>query len=353
MKEVTIRTPKGIRKIGPGRAAFIIAEMSGNHHQSLKQAMKIVDAAAASGVDSIKLQTFKPGEITLDCDNKYFQVKVNKAWAGQTLYSLYQKVYTPWEWQAKLKKYGESKGLLVFSTPAHESAVDFLEKLKMPLYKIGSFELTDTPLLERIGRTKKPVIISRGMASEAEVKLAVKTLRAAGAPEVAVLHCISSYPAKPEEMNIATIPALAKKLKIPIGLSDHSLAHTASVAAVALGACIIEKHFTLLRSDGGPDAAFSLEPKEMKQLVKEIRETEAAIGKPLLKTGNRELENKIFRHSLFVALDINKGQKITAANVKSVRPGFGLEPKFLKKVMGRKVKVNLKKGTPLRWSHII
>src|SRR4030042_6067032 len=350
IKPIKIKTPKGMRLIGPGQPVFIIAEMSCNHHQSYQQAKKIIEKSAEAGVDAVKLQTFRPEGITIDCDNKYFQIKVNKAWKGQTLYDLYKKVYTPWEWQPKLKKYAESKGLVLFSTPVQESAVAFLEKMNVSMYKVGSFEIVDLGLLKKIGKTKKPVIISRGMASIKEIKLAIKTLKNAGAPQVAVLHCVSSYPAIPSEMNLATIPAIAKRCGVISGLSDHSLGTAVALTAIGLGACIIEKHLTLRRSDGGPDAAFSLEPKEIKELVEAVRETEMIIGRPAFYTGKREKENKIFRRSLFVVKKIRKGEKFTFENIRSIRPGYGLMPKFLEKILGRKARKDIERGTPLKWN---
>jgi pseudaminic acid synthase len=352
IKLIKIKTPKGWRSIGPGQPVFIIAEMSCNHHQSYRQARKIIDEAAEAGVDAIKLQTFRPEGITIDSDNKYFQIKVNEAWKGQTLFQLYKKVYTPWEWQPKLKKYAESKGLVLFSTPSVEDAVDFLEKMDVVIYKVGSFEVVDLGLLKKIGQTKKPVIISRGMASAEEINLAIKTLKKAGAPHVAVLHCVSSYPALPAEMNLATIPDIAKRFGVISGLSDHTLGTTVALTSIGLGACIIEKHLTLRRADGGPDAAFSLEPYEMKELVRTTREAEAAIGEPTYQTGKKEAANKIFRRSLFIIIDVKKGEKLSNQNVRSIRPGYGLAPKYLEKILGRTAVQDFKKGTPLAWKMI-
>lgn len=352
MENIIIKTSKGKRIVGLGQPVFIVAEMSGNHAHNFNKALKIIDAAAKAGVDAIKLQTYTPDTMTIDSDKDYFQVKVNKAWKGQTLYKLYEKVYTPWEWQPKLKKYAEKKGLILFSTPFDNTAVDFLEKMKVSLYKVASFEVVDIPLLKRIGKTKKPVIMSRGMASAGEIELAIKTLKENGTPQVAILHCVSSYPAKPEEMNLATIPEISRKYRVISGLSDHNLDISVPVAAVALGASIIEKHFTLSRADGGPDASFSLEPKEFKQLVETIRKTEKAIGKPSIKTGRNELENKIFRKSLFVIEDIKKGKKLSAKNIRSIRPGYGLKPKFYDHVIGKIACKDIERGTPLKWDLI-
>lgn len=333
--------------IGPNGKAFIVAELSGNHLQSFSRAKRLIDAARQAGVDAIKFQTFKPENITLDCDNKYFKVKVNKAWKNQTLFSLYKKVYTPWEWQEKLKKYGENKGLVVFSSPFDESAVDFLEKIKTPVYKIASFEIVDFPLLVRVGKTKKPVIISKGMASFSEVNYAIKILKDNGCKQVAVLHCISSYPAKSEEMNLSMIPSIKRRLGVISGISDHSLSQNVPIAAVALGAKIIEKHLTLSRKDGGPDAAFSLEPNEFNSLVKAVRETELAIGSPNWRIGKGEKENIVFRKSLFAVENIKKGDKLDTKNVRSIRPGYGLPPKYFNQIMGKEAKSDIERGMPL------
>lgn len=352
MGNIIIETSKGKRIVGPGQPVFIVAEMSANHGHNIKRALQIIDAAARAGANAIKLQTYTPDTITINSDKKYFQVKVNKAWKGQTLHSLYGKAYMPWEWQPKLKKYAESKGLLCFSTPFDNTAVDFLEKINVSLYKVASFEVVDIPLLERIGKTKKPVIMSRGMASLAEIKLAIQTLKKAGCSAIALLHCVSSYPAKHEEMNLATIPDLAKKFKTVVGISDHSLGIETPIVAITLGASIIEKHVTISRADGGPDAAFSLEPHELRELVQSVRNAEKTIGKPFYGSGVKESENIIFRKSLFVVENIKKGEEFTSKNVRSIRPGHGLEPKYLHSIIGRKTTKSLESGTPLRWKLI-
>ncbi len=354
-KEVQQNEKRGIKQIKNGTykfTTFIIAEMSANHGHDIKKAYKIIDEAAKAGADAVKLQTYTPDTITINSDKKYFQIKVNAAWKGQTLYSLYGKAYTPWGWQPKLKKYAESKGLICFSTPFDNTAVDFLEKMNMPLYKVASFEVVDIPLLKRIGETKKPVIISRGMSSLPELKLAIKTLKESGCPSIAILHCISSYPAEHKEMNLKTIPDLSKKFKTVVGISDHSLGITVPISSVSLGASIIEKHITLSRKDGGPDATFSLEPHEFKNLVDAVRNTEASLGKPFYGPGSKESENIIFRKSLFVVENIKKGQKLTAQNIRSIRPGHGLESKYYDRIIGKLAKINLEKGTPLKLNHV-
>ncbi|MCX6779804.1 MAG: pseudaminic acid synthase [Candidatus Magasanikbacteria bacterium] len=347
MEEIIIHTPKGERKIGPGNPVFIIAEMSGNHNQDIQRAYKIIDAAVEAGVDAIKLQTYTPDTLTIDCDNDFFKVKVNDVWKGKTLYELYKEAYTPWEWQAQLKSYGESKGVLVFSTPFDESSVDFLETLNVELYKVASFEMVDLELLKKIGSTKKPVIISRGLGSKEEISLSVKTLKVAGAPQVAVLHCVSSYPAEVDQMNLATIPDIIKNFNVIAGLSDHSLGITAAVTSVALGANIIEKHFTLSRKDGGSDSAFSLEPNEMRELVATVREVEKAIGVPTYLAGAKEKENLVFRRSLFVVEDVKVGEVFTSKNIRCIRPGYGLQPRYLHDVIGKKSTQDISRGTPL------
>jgi pseudaminic acid synthase len=341
----------GNRKIGPGNSTFIVAEVSGNHNQSYKRAVKIIDAAIEAGVDAIKLQTCSPDTLTIDSNKKWFRI-TKGPWRGQNLYQLYKKAYTPWDWQSKLKKYAEDKGVLLFSTPVDTTAVDFLENLKVKVYKIASFELVDTGLLERIGKTKKPVIISRGMASLEEIKLALKILYKNGTRQIAILHCVSDYPADPKDMNLSTIPDLTKKFKVVTGLSDHTLGVTTSIAAVALGASIIEKHVTIKRSDGGPDAAFSLEPKELRELVVAIREVEQSLGKPMYKVAKVEEKNIIFRRSLFVIKDMKKGEKFTKENIRSIRPGYGLAPKYINKILNKIATKDIERGTPLSWKLI-
>jgi pseudaminic acid synthase len=345
-KLIKIKTSKGQRLIGLGQPVFIIAEMSGNHNQSIENAKKIIEAAVDAGADAIKLQTYTADTLTIDCDNEYFKIK-SGPWAGQSLYQLYLKASTPWEWQAELKTYAESMGLIFFSTPFDVTAVDFLEKMNVEFYKVASFEVVDIPLLEKIGKTKKPVIISRGMASIQEIELALKTLKDSGCPEIAILHCISSYPAESEQMNLATISDIAKRFNVVAGLSDHTLDNLIPTTAVALGASIIEKHLILSRKDGGADANFSLEPAEFKKMVFVCRKVEKVIGKPTYSLGAKESENIIFRKSLFIVKNIKKGSKLNAENVRSIRPGYGLSPKFMKEIYGKEVIVNIKKGTPL------
>lgn len=345
-KILKIKTSKGEKLVGDGQPVFIVAEISGNHSQSLDRAYKLIDAAAGAGVDAIKLQTYTADTITLDSSKPWFKIEHGE-WAGTTLYELYKKAFTPWEWQPKLKEYAEKRGLICFSTPFDETAVNFLEKIEMPAYKIASLEIVDIPLIKKVGNTRKPVIISRGIASVREIKAAVKTLEQSGCSEIAVLHCVSAYPAKDDQMNLSVIPDISKRFGVVSGLSDHTLGDLAAVAAVALGAKIIEKHFILKRKDGGPDAAFSSEPEEMKLLVNNVRLVEKFLGSSDYKAGTEEVKNRIFRPSLFVVKDIKKGEKFTFENVKSIRPGFGLEPRFFEKILGKRAKNDIERGTPL------
>lgn len=342
----------GKRKVGKGEPVFVIAEISGNHNHSIDRAKDIINAAAEAGADAIKLQTYTPDTITIDSDKPEFVVKMGRDWKGKTLYQLYGEAYTPWEWHAELFAYAKAKGLVCFSTPFDPTAVDFLEKLKQPVYKVASFEIVDIPLLERIGKTRKPVIMSRGMASLNELRLAVKTLRSFGTKDIVLLQCVSAYPADPDDMNLATIPDMAKRFSVGAGLSDHSLTNDAAIAAVSLGACVIEKHLTLRREDGGPDSSFSLEPVEFASLVRSIRAVERAIGRPSYKPTKGEKDNVQFRRSLFVVKHIKRGEKFTPDNVRSIRPGNGLPPKLYRQVIGRRAARDIERATPLSLKHL-
>ncbi len=344
----------GNREIGQGSPVFIIAEMSANHNQNFEKAKEIIKAAAASGADAIKLQTYTPETLTIDCSKESFVVKdSNPDWEGMTLYQLYKKAYMPWDWQPKLKKIAEELGLILFSTAYDETAVDFLEKMDVPVYKIASFEFNDIEFLKKIASTKKPVIISKGMASLEETETAVSTLRENGASGIALLHCVSSYPAEFEDMNLVTIPDIEKRFKIVPGLSDHSLGISAAIASVVFGAKLIEKHFTLRRSDGGLDVGFSLEPEEFRKLVKSVREVEKAVGKVQYGPVEREVPNIVARRSLFAVKDIKTGEEFTRENIRCIRPGYGLAPKFLPEVLGKKALKDIKRGTPLTSELII
>jgi N-acetylneuraminate synthase len=350
------------RSIGPGFPTYIIAEMSANHQQSFAQAVRILEAAKAAGADAVKLQTYTPDTLTIDCDQPYFRIQ-GTLWEGRTLYDLYGEAYTPWEWHPKLKEVATELDLDLFSTPFDETAVDFLERLGVPAYKVASFENGDIPLLRRIAQTGKPIILSTGMATLAEIDEAVRTITAncppqhsalstQHSPPLALLKCTSAYPAAPEEMNLRTIPHLAEAFPVPVGLSDHTLGVAAAVAAVALGACIIEKHFTLSRTLPGPDSAFSLEPREFTAMVEAVRTTEKALGTVHYGVSGREAESRAFRRSLFIVRDVRSGEPFTIDNVRSIRPGHGLHPRHLDEVLGRCASQNLPRGTPLQWSHL-
>ncbi len=334
-------------KIGSGSKVFIIAELSANHDQKFDLAVESIKAIKECGADAVKFQTYTPDTITLDSDKDFFKIKQGTIWDGTTLYKLYQQAYTPWEWQPKLKKYAEELGLICFSTPFDKTAVDFLEKLDVPAYKIASFEIVDIPLIEYAASKGKPVIISTGIATEEDVFEAVEACRRVGNNQIALLKCTSEYPAPIEEANLKAIPYLSEKFNVVAGLSDHTLGTTASVAAAAIGARIIEKHFILDRKMGGPDAAFSLEPHEFKQMVDAVRNVEKSLGNPILELTEKVKRSRYFARSLFVVKDIKAGEVFTDDNVRSIRPSNGLPPKFLKNVLGKKAKKNIEKGTPL------
>jgi pseudaminic acid synthase len=325
------------RQIGVGNKVYIVAEMSANHNQNFDEAVKIINAAKEAGADAVKLQTYTPETITIDCSNDYFKIK-GTIWEGHNLYDLYREALTPWEWQPRLKAIADGLGLDLFSTPFDASAIDFLEGLGVPAYKIASFELVDLPLIQRAAATGKPLIMSTGMATLGEIDEAVQAARLAGAKEIALLKCTSAYPAAPAEMNLRTIPHLAAAFGLPVGLSDHTLGIAVPVAAVALGGCIMEKHFTLSRSRPGPDSAFSLEPQEFREVRYELTA--------------QEEESRVFRRSLFVVRDMQAGEIFTPENVRSIRPGHGLPPKYLPEVLGRRATTDIPKGTPLGF-HLI
>lgn len=337
------------RKIGPGEKPYIIAEMSGNHGHDFDTAVKIIEAAKNSGADAIKLQTYTPDTITIDARNEYFMVGEGTIWEGRSLYDLYGDAYTPWEWQPKLKAIAEQMGLDFFSTPFDNTAVDFLEEMEVPVYKVASFEVVDIPLLKKIAETGKPVIMSNGMATLAELEEAILTLRKHGTQQLALLKCTSGYPAALSEMNLKTIPNLQQTFNLPVGLSDHTLDIAVPITAVALGACIIEKHFTLDRNVPGPDNAFSLEPREFKAMVKAVHASVESLGSVKYGSQEQESSSSVFRKSLFIVEDMKAGEQFTASNVRSIRPGYGLHPRHLEEVIGRKAQKNIKRGTPLHW----
>jgi len=340
------------RLIETGAPCYVIAEMSANHGQDFEQAVRILQAAKAAGADAIKLQTYTPDTLTIDCDNEHFRVGKGTIWAGRKLCELYGEAFTPWEWQPKLKTIAAGIGLDCFSTPFDATAVDFLEAMGVPAHKIASFELVDHALLQRVARTGKPIIMSTGMATLEEIEEAVRAIRDAGGMQLALMKCTSAYPAAPEEMNLRTIPDLAQRFGVPVGLSDHTLGIAAPVAAVALGACLVEKHLTLSRQTPGPDSAFSLEPHEFKEMVGAIRAAEKALGRVNYELTKGEAATRAFRRSLFVVEDVKAGDVFTEKNVRSIRPGHGLPPKHLPEVLGRKAARNLRRGTPLAWEHV-
>jgi len=342
----------GNKKIGRDYPIFIIAELSGNHLQKFDNAVKLIKAAKEAGADAIKLQTYTPDTITINCDNEYFQIKQGTLWDGQTLYQLYKKAYTPWEWQPKLKKIAESEGLICFSSVFDKTAVDFLEKINVPTYKIASFEITDIPLIKYVASKGKPLIMSTGIATLSDIEEAVNACKRMGNEQVALLKCTSAYPTPLEDVNLRTIPNLADTFKTVVGLSDHTLGISVPIASVALGACIIEKHLTLDRKLGGPDAAFSLEPAEFKAMVKSVREVEKALGEVSYELTEKMKKSREFSRSLFVVRDIKAGETFTEENIRSIRPSYGLHPKYLKDILGKHARINIKKGTPLKWELI-
>ncbi len=341
------------RPVGPGEGTYVVAEMSANHGGDFDRAVEIVHAAKDAGADAIKLQTYTPDTMTIDCDDDHFRIGKGSIWEGRGLYELYAEAMTPWEWQPKLKEIADEIGIDLFSTPFDATAVDFLEEMGVPAYKVASFELVDIPLLRKIAATGKPVIMSTGMATLAEIDEAVRTLREAGAKEIALLKCTSAYPAAPEEMNLRTIPDLAEQFGVPVGLSDHTLGMAVPVAAVALGACVVEKHFALSRADGGPDSAFSTEPEEFRAMVDAVRTTEKALGRVSYDLSERGKASRVFRRSLFVVKDMKAGDEFTTDNVRSIRPGHGLLPKHLDDVLGRRAAKALKTGMPLSWDVVM
>ena len=339
------------RDIGPGSPSYVIAEISANHNGGKQEALAMVDAAAAAGADAVKLQTYTPDTMTIDVEAPDFKIEKG-LWAGRYLYDLYQQAYTPWEWHADLFERARARQLTVFSTPFDETAVDFLETLDVPAHKIASFELTHLPLIRRAARTGKPLIMSTGMASWAEIDEAVATARAAGTAELILLHCVSGYPTPACDANLATIPAMAARYGVPVGLSDHTLGTAVATAAVALGACLVEKHFILDRRSDAPDAAFSLEPGELRTLATNLREASAALGVP--KTGRAASEAAMapLRRSIYAVQDIAEGEAFTADKVRVIRPGYGLAPRHWDTVLTDRAAAAVPRGTALTWDHL-
>lgn len=339
------------RHIGIGFPPYIIAEMSSNHNGDINRALSLIDAASRAGADAVKLQTYTADTITLDHDSPDFVIG-DGLWAGRTLHDLYDEAHTPWNWHAALFQRAAELGITIFSSPFDDTAVDFLENLDVPAYKIASFELLDLSLVERVAKTFKPMIMSSGMASEDEIGEALEVAKSAGSGEVVLLHCVSGYPTPASEANLNMISTLAERFSVPIGLSDHTEGTVVAAASVALGACVIEKHFTLSRADGGPDALFSLEPKELEALGVRCRIAWEALGHNDFQRSPSEIRNVMFRRSLYVVEDIAQGEIFTTKNVRSIRPGFGLPPKNFPHVLGRRATVKIDRGTALKREHI-
>lgn len=336
-------------EIGDDASVYIVAELSANHHQDFDRAVRIVHAAKEAGADAIKLQTYTPDTITIRSDRECFRIRGGTLWDGQILHDLYAQASTPWEWHAELQKLAAALGLDFFSSPFDETAVDFLETLQVPAYKIASPEIVDLPLIAKAARTGKPLIISTGMASREEIREALETARRSGAKEIVLLKCTSAYPAPPEAMNLRTIPELAKIFEVPVGLSDHTAGIAPPVAAVALGACVVEKHLTLSRSDPGPDSAFSLEPAEFRAMVQAIRVAEKALGVAQIGPAPMEQSIRAFRRSLFVVENMKRGEVFTSQNLRSIRPANGLHTRHLQQVIGKRCTRDVERGTPLAW----
>jgi pseudaminic acid synthase len=334
------------RPIGPGHPPYIVAELSGNHNRDIGRALALIDAAADNGADAVKIQTYRPDTITIDHDGPEFVLK-HGLWAGRRLFELYEEAHTPWDWHAAMFERARERGITLFSAPFDPTAIDLLESLDAPAYKIASPEIVDIPLVERCAATGKPLIISTGMATFEEITEAVEAARGAGARELCVLHCVSAYPTPPEECNLATIADLGRRLGVVVGLSDHTLDTTVATLAVGLGASLIEKHVTLARADGGVDSAFSLEPAELARLVRDAAIAHAAVGAPNYEPTGSEAPGLIWRRSLYVVADVAAGEPLTEANVRSIRPSLGLAPKHLPRVLGRRATRALKRGEPL------
>lgn len=340
----------GGKIISQDSPTFIVAEMSGNHNMDFDRAVEILKAAREAGADAVKIQTYTADTITLDCDDPCFQITQGTLWDGITLHKLYQTAYTPWEWQPRLKKMAEEMGLLLFSSPFDFSSVDFLEEMDVPAYKIASFEITDIPLIRKVARLGKPVILATGIARLADIELAVQTCREEGNEQVILLKCCSAYPTPYEDVNLRAIPNLAETFQCLAGLSDHTMGTAVAAGAVALGAKMVEKHMTLCRSDGGPDAAFSMEPQEFKEMVDNIRILEKALGKVTYDLSDKQAREREHSRSLFVAQDMKAGDVFTPENLRSVRPADGLHTKYYEQLLGRRITRDAKKGTPMAWS---
>lgn len=340
------------RKIGGGHPAFIIAEMSANHNMDYGRAVEIIHRAKEAGADAVKIQTYTADTITIDSDKEWFQITQGTLWDGTTLHRLYEKAYTPWEWQPKLKEEAERVGLIFFSAPFDHSAVDFLERMEVPCYKIASFELNDIPLIRKIAKLGKPMLMATGVAYEKDIRLAVETCRREGNGQIILLKCTSAYPAPMDAVNLKMIPAMARTYDCLTGLSDHTMGYQAALGAAALGACVIEKHLTLKREDGGADAAFSMEPAEFQEMCKGVRMVEQALGRETYELSEKQRREREHSRSLFVTKDIRAGERFTPENMRSIRPGFGLHTKYFEEILGKRATRDLEPGTPMRFSYV-
>lgn len=338
-----------IDKFDINEKIFVIAELSANHGHDISIAKDTIKAAKEAGADAIKIQTYTADTLTIDCDNEYFKLDSGTIWDGRTLYDLYSEAYTPWEWQKELMEYANSIGLIFFSTPFDKTAVNFLEELDVPVYKVASFEIMDIPLIEYIASKGKPMIMSTGVASLSDIEAAIEACKRVGNDQIILLKCTSSYPAKIEDANLNTIPNMKETFGVEVGLSDHTLGITVPVVSVVLGARVIEKHFILDKSIGGPDASFSLEPSEFKQMVDAVRDAEKALGKVDYSMNEKKKNSRLLGRSLFVVKDVKAGEKFTEENVRSIRPGYGLAPKHFSDVLGKTADRDIKRGTPLKW----
>jgi len=339
----------GERQIGKGQPVYVVAELSANHNQEFDQAVRLIQAVRESGADAVKLQTYTPDTITIRSDREDFQIHGGTIWDGRALHELYGEACMPWDWQPKLKRVADDLGLGFFSSAFDATAVDFLESMKVPAYKVASCELVDLPLLQKMARTGKPLILSTGMATIDEIEEAVSTAREAGARQIALLKCASAYPAPPGEMNLRTIPEMARRFDVPVGLSDHTMDIAVPVTAVTLGACIIEKHFTLSRSLKGPDSTFSLEPAEFKAMVEAVRVAEKSLGEIHFGPTDSERSSRVFRRSLFVVEALRQGETFSEHNIRSIRPGHGLHTRHLSQIVGKRASRDIERGTPLSW----
>ncbi len=349
---MTKRIKIGNYYVGEQEKTFIVAEVSANHLQDYDRAVAIIKAAKDAGADAVKLQTYTPDTITLDCDNDYFQITQGTIWDGTTLHKLYQTAYTPWEWQPKLLKLANELGMECFSSPFDDTAVDFMQEMNMPAYKVASFEINDIPLIRKIAKIGKPIIFATGISYLSDIERALSVCKEEGNEQVILLKCTSTYPSPYEDMNLKVIPNMAQVFDCLTGLSDHSMGTAVAVASVALGAKMVEKHLTLSREDGGPDAAFSMEPAEFKQMVDDIRIVEKALGNVTYELTEKQKKSREDSRSLFVVKDIKAGETLTKENIRSVRPAFGMHTMHYDEIIGQRAKIDIKKGTPLAWKYI-